>query len=317
VTNKLGFIFPGQGSQIPGMGLEIFNNFIQAQNLFAQADHLFGSDLSLICFSGPADILQKTEIAQPAILTVSTAICKILLDRGVKPSFLAGHSLGEYSALVCGGVLSFESAFRLVKLRGELMARAERNSPGTMVAVIGAEKRELEKDCREFSEKSPVVIANYNGPNQMVVSGKVDDIRAFSHYLINKGKKVIPLNVSGAFHSYLMKPALGELIEAIEDTDFHDASVPIVTNIDSTLTREGKRFKEKLKWQLISPVLWDDCINTMIRFEVKTFVEVGPQQVLSKLLKRIDRDKTIFSVEDPGSMNNFFERSDKTFISDY
>lgn len=305
MTNKLGFVFPGQGSQIPGMGQELYNSFPEVRNIFQIADELFGSSLSEICFSGPPDLLQKTEIAQPALLTVSTAICEILKVKNIKPDFLAGHSLGEYSALVCGGVLDFETAFRLVKLRGELMARAGEICPGTMVAVIGAEKKELEKDCLDFSEDNSVVIANYNGPRQLVISGTIDAIKRFSVFITEKGKKIIPLNVSGAFHSHLMKPALMELVEAIEGTDFNDSRVPIVTNIDSTVTREGKRFKEKLKWQLISPVLWEDSVYTMLRKEVATFVETGPQKVLSKMIKRIDKNSRVYGVEDLSSLENF------------
>ncbi len=310
MISKNSFIFPGQGSQVPGMGLDIFNSYPEAKEIFYQADSLFGSKISEICFSGSAEILQRTEIVQPAMLTVCVAICRVLKNNGIYPDFLAGHSLGEYSALVCSGVLTFEDAFNLVKLRGKLMAKAGEKYPGTMVAVIGSNKKELEEECNNFSNDNSIVIANYNGPQQLVISGKIDSIKEFSQIMIAKGKRVVPLNVSGAFHSHLMKPALAELVEAIEDTEFYNARIPIVTNIDSTITRDGKRFKEKLKWQLISPVLWEDCVECMILQRVDTFIEIGPQRVLSKLVKRIDKSKTVFSIENVVSLENYLDQKD-------
>jgi [acyl-carrier-protein] S-malonyltransferase len=310
VDLKIGFIFPGQGSQVPGMGKELYDTYPQAREIFEQADSLYGSGLSDICFSGSPDILKRTDIVQPALLTVSSAICKVLAIHEINAEYLAGHSLGEYSALVCSGVLTFESAFKLVKLRGQLMAKAGESYPGTMVAVIGATKRELEKECMDFSSDNSVVIANYNGPQQLVISGTLDAIEKFSALMKEKGKKIIPLNVSGAFHSFLMKPALEELVEAIEDTEFFDAKIPIVTNVDSGITRDGKRFKEKLKWQLISPVLWEDCVQCMVKQRVNTFVEVGPQRVLSKLVRRIDKSVNAFSIEDVKSLENFLDFRD-------
>jgi [acyl-carrier-protein] S-malonyltransferase len=315
VISKTGFIFPGQGSQVSGMGLDIFNQYSEAKYIFEKADSLFGSKISDICFSGSPDILQKTDIAQPSILTVSVAIYEILKKHNIKPDFFAGHSLGEYSALICAEVLDFESAFKLVKLRGELMAKAGEKYPGTMVAVVGSNKKELEYECMNFSSENDVVIANYNGPQQLVISGTLEAIEKISQILKEKNKKVIPLNVSGAFHSHLMKPALEELIEAIEDTEFHDASIPIVTNVDSAITRGGKKFKEKLKWQLVSPVLWEDCVNCMINQRVSTFVEIGPQKVLSKLVKRIDKNQTTFNIEDNDSLLNYLSQYDNPLIA--
>lgn len=310
MITKTGFIFPGQGSQSCEMGLDIFNNFSEAKDIFKKADEIFGTKISDICFSASCDFLQKTEIAQPAILTVSIAIYNILKNNDIKPDFLAGHSLGEYSALVCGGVLSFESAFKLVKLRGELMAKAGDKFPGTMVAVIGSNKKELEKECMDFSGGNEVVIANYNAPQQLVISGTIDGIKKFSKILVEKNKRVIPLNVSGAFHSPLMKPALEELIEAIEDTEFHDAEIPIITNVDSAITRGGKKFKEKLKWQLISPVLWEDTVNSMIEQKVNRFVEIGPQKILTNLIKRINKTKSTFNIYDNDTLLKYLNEYD-------
>lgn len=284
------------------MGRDIYSTYPQAKEVFDKADFLFGSSISDICFSAAPEFLQKTDIAQPALLTVSTAISKILALKGIQPHFLAGHSLGEYSALVCSGVLTFEAAFKLVKLRGELMAKAGEKYPGTMVAVIGANKKELEKDCMDFSIDDSVVIANYNAPQQLVISGTLEGIENFSIIMKEKGYRILPLNVSGAFHSHLMQPALKELVDAIEDTEFFDAKIPVVTNVDGTVTFDKKKFKEKLKWQLVSPVLWEDCVQSMIVQSIDTFIELGPQKVLSKLIKRIDKTKTSFSIEDCKSL---------------
>lgn len=307
MNSRLAFIFPGQGSQVTGMGKDICENYSIAREVFNTADDLFGQSIKNICFSGSSEFLQRTEIAQPALLTVSVALSKILMSEGITPAFLAGHSLGEYSALVCSEVLSFESAFKLVKIRGELMARAGEKVPGTMVAVIGANKKELEKDCMDFSVDDSVVIANYNSPDQIVISGTLDGIEEFSLLLKNKGYKVLPLNVSGAFHCHLMQPALEELVEAIEDTEFKDAKIPVLTNVDGSITWDKKKFKEKLKWQLVSPVLWEDCVRSMISQNVDGFVEVGPQKVLSKLVRRIDKNQVAYNVDDTTTLKSFLE----------
>lgn len=307
MNSRLAFIFPGQGSQVTGMGKDICENYSIAREVFNTADDLFGQSIKNICFSGSSEFLQRTEIAQPALLTVSVALSKILMSEGITPAFLAGHSLGEYSALVCSEVLSFESAFKLVKIRGELMARAGEKVPGTMVAVIGSNKKELEKDCMDFSVDDSVVIANYNSPDQIVISGTLDGIEEFSLLLKNKGYKVLPLNVSGAFHCHLMQPALEELVEAIEDTEFKDAKIPVLTNVDGSITWDKKKFKEKLKWQLVSPVLWEDCVRSMISQNVDGFVEVGPQKVLSKLVRRIDKNQVAYNVDDTTTLKSFLE----------
>ncbi|MFN8670772.1 MAG: ACP S-malonyltransferase [Candidatus Sericytochromatia bacterium] len=311
---KKAFLFPGQGSQGSGMGLDIFENFPEAQELFDRFDSVFGQKISSYCFSYENHFLQRTEIAQPCILAVSLAILSVLDKKGIKADYLAGHSLGEYTALVHGGVLTFESALNLVKIRSTLMAKAGEKYSGTMAAVIGMSKHDLERACNEFSEDDEVVIANYNAPEQLVVSGTVSGVEKFSHLLREKGKKVIPLNVSGAFHSHLMTPALRELTDAIEDTEFFDAQIPIVTNIDNTITFEGKKFKEKLKWQLISPVLWEDSIKSILSRNINVFIEVGAKKTLTNLNKRIDSNIISLNVEDTPSLDKLEEFLDKPYI---
>jgi len=300
---KKAFLFPGQGSQITGMGYDIFNMYPEAKEIFERFDDIFGHKISEYCFFGEKEFLQRTEIAQPAILATSLAFSKVLKNKNITPDYLAGHSLGEYTALVYGKVLKFEEALKLVKIRSELMAKAGENYPGTMIAVIGMNKKELERTCTDFSDHDEVVIANYNGPEQMVVSGTISGIEKFSNLIQEKGKKVIQLNVSAAFHSYLMKPALSELVDAIDDTEFFDSEVPIITNVDNTMTTEGKKFKEKLKWQLISPVLWEDSIRSIIEHKIDAFIEVGPQKILTNLNKRIDNSIKSFSINNTDAIN--------------
>lgn len=314
---KTAFLFPGQGSQITGMGLDAFNKYNEVKEIFAKADEVFGMSISQACFSGSKEFLQKTEIAQPSILVTSLALAKVLEMNGVRPDYLAGHSLGEYTALVYAGVLTFESALNLVKIRSELMARAGEKSPGTMIAVIGMNKKELETECQNFSNNDDVVIANYNAPEQLVVSGTIAGIELFSKKLRENGKKVIPLNVSGAFHSHLMKSALLDLIDAIEDTEFFDAHIPIITNVDSVLTYEGRKFKDKIKWQLVSPVLWEDCVKEMISHKVDRFIEVGPQRVLTNLNRRIDNSKQVFNIDGLGAIDSFLSENEQPFTGTF
>lgn len=310
---KIAFLFPGQGSQYPKMGLDFFNEFSEVREVFEEASENFKMDMSSICFNYDLETLQKTNIAQSCILTMSIAINNLLFNNfNIKPGILAGHSLGEYSALVSGGVLSFKDACRLVKIRGRLMAKAGEESPGTMMAVLGLEKKLIEGYCEEFTNGEDLVIANYNSSDQFVISGKIDKLNEFSSFIKTKGARVIYLNVSGAFHSPLMGSALGELINAIDETEFKDANIPIVTNIDNSITISGRKFKEKLKWQLVSPVLWEDSIKNIISQNFKVFLELGPSKILTKLTKKIDKNVNSFSIEKPEDIDNFIEFLDNS-----
>jgi [acyl-carrier-protein] S-malonyltransferase len=306
MISKIAFLFPGQGSQYPKMGIDFFNEFLEVREIFEEASENFKMDIPSICFNYDSESLQKTNIAQSCILTMSVAINNLLVNKfNIKPGILAGHSLGEYSALVAGGVLSFKDACKLVKIRGKLMAKAGEESPGTMMAVLGLEKKLIEEYCEDFTNGEDLVIANYNSSDQFVISGKIDKLNEFSSFIKTKGARVIYLNVSGAFHSPLMGSALGELINAIDETEFKDANIPIVTNIDNSITISGRKFKEKLKWQLVSPVLWDDSIKNIINQNFKVFLELGPSKVLTKLTKRIDKNSNSFSIEKPEDIENF------------
>jgi [acyl-carrier-protein] S-malonyltransferase len=315
MNSKIAFLFPGQGSQYPKMGMEFFKNFKLFRETFQEASHYFKMDITDICFNYNSENLQKTDIAQPCILTVSIAINNVLNNEfNIKPNILAGHSLGEYSALVVGKVLSFKDACKLVKIRSYLMAKAGEKYPGTMIAVLGLEKKLVEAYCEEFANNEDLVIANYNSSDQFVVSGKINKINEFSNFIKTKGAKVIYLNVSGAFHSPLMGSALCELIEAIDETEFNDADIPIITNIDNSITIKGKKFKDKLKWQLVSPVLWEDSIRNIISQGFKVFLEVGPSKVLTKLTKRIDKNVSAFNIEKPEDIENFLKNLEKNML---
>jgi len=308
MKSKFSFIFPGQGSQKQKMGLDIFENYTLAKEIFNKANKLFKLNLSDYCFYANDETLQRTEIAQPALFTVSYVIYQIIKSKGIIPSYLAGHSLGEYSALACGEVLSFEDAFNLVKIRGQLMSRASEKCPGTMAVVAGFDRFELEKVCKEFSNDNSVVIANYNGSQGIVVSGKLSAMEKFSKLIKSKGKKFVPLNVSGAFHSPLMKPALDEFTKVIDSTKFNDAQIPIITNIDAQVTRNAIEFKEKLKKQLISPVFWEDSVMNMINLGVNNFIEIGSGNVLTKTVKNINKNMLASNIEDSKSLNAFLDK---------
>ena len=308
MKSKFSFIFPGQGSQKQKMGLDIFENYTLAKEIFNKANKLFKLNLSDYCFYANDETLQRTEIAQPALFTVSYVIYQIIKSKGIIPSYLAGHSLGEYSALACGEVLSFEDAFNLVKIRGQLMSRASEKCPGTMAVVAGFDRFELEKVCKEFSNDNSVVIANYNGSQRIVVSGKLSAMEKFSKLIKSKGNKFVPLNVCGAFHSPLMKPALDEFTKLIDSTKFNDAQIPIITNIDAQVTRNAIEFKEKLKKQLISPVFWEDSVMNMINLGVNNFIEIGSGNVLTKTVKNINKNMLASNIEDSKSLNAFLDK---------
>ncbi|GIW22078.1 MAG: malonyl CoA-acyl carrier protein transacylase [Candidatus Sericytochromatia bacterium] len=312
MNSKIAFLFPGQGSQYPKMGIEFFNQFVEIRNTFEEASKYFKMDIANICFNSEFDYLQKTNIAQPCILTISIAIYNLIYNKfNIKPSILAGHSLGEYTALFCGGVLSFKNVCKLVKIRSDLMSRAGDKEPGTMIAVLGLDRKKIERYCEEFSSGEDLVIANYNSSEQFVISGKLEKVKDFSSFIKNKGAKVLYLNVSGAFHSPLMGSALDELITTIDETEFKDSNIPIVTNIDNTITLSGRKFKEKLKWQLVSPVLWEDSIKNILSNGINIFLEIGPSKVLTKLAKKIDKNVNAFSIEKPEDIETFIKFYEK------
>jgi [acyl-carrier-protein] S-malonyltransferase len=295
---KIAFVFPGQGAQVVGMAKDAYENVPAARAIIDRADELLGISLSRLMFEGPDEALRQTANAQPALLSASMALYKAYQIQGVKPDFVAGHSLGEYSALVAAGVLSFDDAVALVRARGEFMEQAVPSGQGKMAAVLGAEREALEQLCRDISaEGFKVELANVNCPGQIVVSGTADGVDAVVLRGKESGaKRVIPLDVSGPFHSSLMQPAADRLAEKLAEINFADASVPVIANVNAQPAMSGAELRDLLVRQVVSPVLWEDTIMFLISQGVDTFVEIGSGNVLAGLIKKIDKSVQVISV---------------------
>lgn len=302
--SKIAFVFPGQGAQAVGMGKDAFDTFEGSRRVFEQADEALGFALTDIIFNGPDDLLKQTANTQPALLTVSVALLEALKGRGLTPDYVVGHSLGEYSALVAAGVLSFSDAVRTVRARGEYMEQAVPGGTGAMAAVLGAERDALAALCSAVTaEVGAVELANVNCPGQIVVSGTAAGVQA----VVERGKeagakRVIPLEVSGPFHSSLMKPAAAKLADTLDTLPFADASVPVIANVTAAPVAEGAAIRQLLVEQVYSPVLWEDSVQKLIALGVDTFVEIGSGNVLAGLIKKIDRNVKIISINSVQSL---------------
>ena len=287
---KKAFIFPGQASQFVGMGKDLYQNFETARKIFDQADEILDFDLKKVCFEGPEEELKLTFITQPAIFVHSMAVFALLKEKGFLPDAVAGHSLGEYSALVAANSLSFEDGLRLVQKRGRLMHQSGNNHPGTMAAIIGLSEEQVYRLCERLSARGVIQPANFNSPGQIAISGEVEIIRDAIEVAREMGaKKAVELVVSGAFHSPLMDDARAGLQEALEKTEFKDAEVPVYSNVTAKPVVNKEEIRELLFKQLTSPVLWQKSMENMIADGFNQFYEIGPGKVLCGLLKRINR----------------------------
>jgi len=299
----LAFLFPGQGAQAVGMGRALADAEPLSRETFEQADAALGFPLTKIMWEGPEDELKKTLHTQPALLAHSVAAWRLLERAGVRPSFTAGHSLGEYSACVAAGAIGFEDAIRLVHRRGELMYRAGIERPGTMAAILGMEVDAVTAACADAAEAGVVVAANLNAPGQVVISGEVAAVERACEIAKERGaKRAIRLVVSGAFHSPLMGSAADGLREALAGVTLRDAACPVVCNVDAKPVRRADEIRDALERQLLGAVRWEESMRRLIAEGAEGFVEAGTGKVLRGLLRTIDRGAQSWNVEDPDSL---------------
>ena len=308
---KVAFIFPGQGSQTVGMGKEFVEIHDKSKQFLEQADQVLAFQLSKLITEGPQDELTLTYNAQPALLTVGSIIASRLAEEGITPDYTAGHSLGEYTALVASGVLSFEDGVSVVHKRGLYMNEAVPAGEGAMAAILGMDGEKLKEVTDAITADGfAVQPANLNCPGQIVISGTKTGVEKACVQLKEVGaKRAIPLDVSGPFHSSLMKPAAEKLGNTLDEVDMKDASIPIIANVNASAVTHSEEIKGLLVEQLYSPVLWEDSVRKLLELGVTHFIECGPGKVLSGLIKKIDRSATVLPVYDEETLQNVIEAS--------
>jgi [acyl-carrier-protein] S-malonyltransferase len=301
------FLFPGQGSQKVSMGYDLYKYTDVGKKYFDLANDIMECNIKDIIFNGPDKKLKETLYTQPAIFIVSVIIGKILIDRGLMPSMVAGHSLGEYSACTISGSFSFENGLSLVKLRAENMQIAGKTNPGTMAAIIGMSFEDIQKICTTISKENSIVVpANHNSANQIVISGNKPAVEEAMNQARNSGARLVKeLNVSGAFHSPLMHSAKDALSEALDKTKINNANIPVYSNVSATATLKSDEIRLNLKNQIDSPVLWSSTIRNMKNDKASKMIEVGPGKILQGLTRKIDKDIQSMGMENLEQINEF------------
>jgi len=307
--NSIAFLFPGQGSQAVGMGKDLAAHHAVARQTFEEADEALGYGLSQLCFEGPEEQLRLTEITQPAILTASVAVWRVLREKGLRPAFVAGHSLGEYSAHVAAGTLSFADAVRAVRNRGKYMQEAVPVGVGAMAAILGMELEEVSAVCADAAHGEVCEAANINSSEQIVISGNTAAVERAAQLASDRGaKRAILLPVSAPFHCSLMKPAQDRLAADLATLTFNKPAVPVACNADAALVEDADHSREALVRQVTGSVKWDQSMRLLIATGVARFMEVGPGKVLCGLMRQIDRSKGCSSVGDQGSLQKALEQ---------
>lgn len=302
----IAYIFPGQGSQHAGMGKDLADNFAVARQVFEEANDALGFDLASLCYNGPEEDLKLTANTQPAILTTSVAALKVLsAETGLVPSFAAGHSLGEYSALVCAGGLTFADAVRVVRQRGTFMQEAVPVGTGSMAAILGLGLDDLDAVCREAAQGQVVSPANYNSDGQVVIAGHTEAVERAIELAKEKGaKRAMPLPVSAPFHCSLMVPAGDRLATVLEDVEVGEMSLPVITNVEAAPNQDSSRVRELLVKQVSAPVRWQETIACMVELGVDRYIEIGPGKVLSGLVKRMAKGSTIQNIQNVADISS-------------
>lgn len=314
MTKKIAFLFPGQGAQAVGMGKDVAEVSVGAKSVYETADKVLGKSVSTLCFEGPEDSLKETVNTQPCIVTTSIALLEALKESlDITPDYVAGHSLGEYCAMYSAGVMDLETTLNAIQKRADLMSETK---GGSMAAVLNASEEQLKAALEEGSKVGYVDVANYNSPAQVVITGADDAVKATSEYLLANGvRRVVPLAVSGAFHSKFMENAGGKFEEFITDVVLNNASVPVITNVDAQETMNADDFRVKMPKQIYSSVYWTQTIEKMISNGVDTFVEIGPGKVLAGLNKKINAEVKTFNVFDKASLDATVEALKEELIN--